>query len=95
MTIVSRTFALEVDGKPTLVFEARNLREAQALCKEAWLHDDLAGVNSGGHPLYTIGSKLSVRSAIPDEAAVFNGASAAAKPTDEMVLVYLIDLDGP
>jgi len=32
MPVFSRVFALEVDGKPTLVFEARNVRQAQLLC---------------------------------------------------------------
>jgi hypothetical protein len=86
-------FALQVDGKPTLVFEARSLREAQELCKEAWLHDDLISLSSGR--LYTIGSRLSVRRATADEMAVFNKASQVAKPSDEMVLAYLIELDGP
>jgi hypothetical protein len=42
----SRVFALEVDGKPALAFEARNVPQAQELCKESWLRDDLASLKS-------------------------------------------------
>jgi hypothetical protein len=90
----ARVFALEVDGKPTLAFEARTVRQAQELCKESWLHDDLISLRSGGDLLYTAQSKLSVRTATAEEAAIFNQASDAAKPSDELVLAYLVELDG-
>ena len=38
----SRVFTLEVDGRPTLAFEASNYSEARQLCKETWLLDDLS-----------------------------------------------------
>ena len=94
MPVFSRVFALEVDGKPTLAFEARNSQQAQELCKESWLRDDLASLKSGGVPLYTAQSKLSVRPAAAEEAAIFSQASDAAKPCDDMVLAYLVELDG-
>jgi hypothetical protein len=46
--IFSRIFALDVDAKPTLTFEARNTREAQQLCKEPWLRADLNSLKSNG-----------------------------------------------
>jgi hypothetical protein len=92
--VFSRTFALEVDGKPTLVFGARTVRQAQELCKESWLHDDLVSLKSGGAPLCGARSKMSVRPATAAEAAVFKGASDAVKPSDELVLAYLVELDG-
>jgi hypothetical protein len=39
--IFSRVFTWEVDGRPTLSFEARRTREAQEICKESWLRGDL------------------------------------------------------
>ena len=90
----SRVFALEVDGKPALAFEAPNVPQAQELCKESWLRDDLASLKSGGVPLYTAQSKLSVRPATAEEAAIFSQASEVAKPSDDMVLAYLVELDG-
>ena len=35
-------FAMDIDGRPTLAFEAKNVREASELCKEDWLRADLA-----------------------------------------------------
>jgi hypothetical protein len=46
----SRVFTLEVDGRAILSFEASRTREAQQICKESWLRNDLI--------------KLSVRAAI-------------------------------
>jgi hypothetical protein len=39
-------WTLEVDGKPTLAFEARKYREANELCHEDWLRVELACKNS-------------------------------------------------
>ena len=47
----SRVFTLEVDGRPTLAFEASRTREAQEICKGAWLRDDLIVLSSGGIPI--------------------------------------------
>jgi hypothetical protein len=44
-------FTIEVDDKPTLTFEARQLREAAELSKEEWLRADLNTLNSNGIPL--------------------------------------------
>jgi len=76
-----------------LAFEARNVREAQELCKESWFYGDLTCLKSGGVPLYTAQSKLSVRPATAKEAAIFSQASDVAKPSDDMVLAYLAELD--
>jgi hypothetical protein len=49
----SRVFTLEVDGRPILAFEAANSREAQTICNETWVRDDLSVLRSGGVALYT------------------------------------------
>jgi hypothetical protein len=92
-TDFSRVFTLEVDGLPTLAFEASRTKEAQEICKESWLRSDLILLKSDGVPLCAPQSKLSVRPATAEEAIFFEQAAAAAKPSDDMVLVYLIDLD--
>lgn len=85
--IVRRVFALDVDGRPTLAFEARNQLEARELCKEAWLRDDLTSLNSNGVPLCGAKSKLSVRLAEAEEAVLFGqAAKAAANPSGDLVL---------
>jgi hypothetical protein len=93
-TIFSRIFALDVNATPTLTFEARSAREAQQLCKEAWLRMDLTSLKSNGVSLCDDTAKFSVRPATAEEAAVFKKGSAEAKPSDDMLLVYLVVLDG-
>jgi hypothetical protein len=46
---LSRVFTVEVDGRPTLAFEASRKKEAQEICKESWLRGDLI-LSSGGIP---------------------------------------------
>jgi hypothetical protein len=89
----SRVFTLEVDGRPTLSFEARRTREAQEICKESWLRNDLILLRSEGAPVFTDQSKLSVRLATDEEAVIYERAAEVAKPSDDMVLAYLIELD--
>ena len=91
-TVFSGVFTLEVDGRATLTFEASGARQAQQICKEAWLRDDLILFRSNGVPLGTVSSKLAVRPATSEEIAVFEQASP--EPSDVMVLAYLIELDG-
>ena len=91
--VFSRVFTLEVDGRPTLAFEASGTRDAQQLCKESWLRGDLTVLRSAGVPLCTAEFKLSVRPATAEEAIIFGQATDLAKPSDDMVLAYLIELD--
>jgi hypothetical protein len=93
MAPISRVFTLEVDGRPILTFEAGRIREAQALCKEPWLHTDLRVLTSNGVPLMNANAKLSVRLANVEEANIFGEAAAATRQTDDMVLAYLVELD--
>jgi hypothetical protein len=90
-------FTLEVGGKPTLAFEASGFREAQELRKESWLRTDLVSLQSNGTPLWDGEAALSVRLATAEEAIAFGQAAAEEKGSDEddMVLVYLVELDGP
>jgi hypothetical protein len=92
--VFSRVFTLEVDGRATLAFEASATRQAMELCKESWLLDDLTFLRSNGVPLGTVGSRLSVRPATPKEITVFKQAAESAEASDDMVLAYLVELDG-
>jgi hypothetical protein len=92
--IFSRVFALDVNAAPTLTFEARSTREAQQLCKETWLRMDLNSLKSNGVLLCDDTAKFSVRPATAEEAAIFQKGSAEATPSDDMLLVYLVELDG-
>ena len=90
---LSRVFTLEVDGRPTLAFEASRAREAQQICKETWLRDDPILLKSGGASLCSPQSTLSVRPASAEEIIFFEQAAAAAKTSDDMVLAYLVEVD--
>ena len=94
MTVFSRVFTLEADGRPILAFEASGTREAQQLCQESWLLNDLSILTSSGARLRTAKSKLSVRLASTDEATIFRLVADATIPSADMVLAYLVDLDG-
>ena len=93
-TAFSRVFTLEVDGRPMLAFEAANSQEAQTICKETWLREDLSVLKSGGVPLYTAQSKLSVRPATAEERGFFFGQIAdGQEPSDDMRIGYLTEFD--
>jgi hypothetical protein len=74
--VLSRIFTIGIGDTPTLAFEAQNLREAQELCHEQWLKDDLAEAKSDGAPLWDGKAKLRARMALPDESALFTEAKS-------------------
>src|ERR1700736_5803023 len=92
--VLPSIFTIEIGDTPTLTFEAQNLREAQELCHEQWLKDDLAEAKSDGAPLWDGKAKLRARMALPDESALFTEANNNGQPSDGLMLVYLVELDG-
>jgi hypothetical protein len=87
-------FTIEIGGTPMLTFAAHQLREAHELCHEQWLKDDLAEAKSDGVPLWDGKAKLRARIALPDERALFIEAKNNGQPSDGLMLVYLVELDG-
>jgi hypothetical protein len=85
-------FAMDVDGKATFAFEAKNFREALELCKEAWVRDDLTTITSNGLPLCSSTAKLTVRRADEAEIVIYRNAAIQAQ-TEDLILAYLVDLD--
>jgi hypothetical protein len=85
-------FTLDIDGRPTVAFEAKNLREASQLSREQWFQDDVAQLESGGASLWDGKALLKTRYASDAEKAAFLEAAGEAS-TDDMVLVYLVELD--
>ena len=73
-------FTIDVDGKPTVAFEVKNLREAAELSREEWFRADLSTLSSNGEPLCRIESKLKARLATAPERDVYE---EAAKQTTE------------
>lgn len=89
---VGTIFALEVDGKPTIAFEAKNFREASELRNEEWLRSDLIALTTNGAPLCTPTATLSVRRADEAETQAYREAALQAQ-TEDLILAYLVDLD--
>ena len=86
-------YTILVDGKPVVALEARG-REAAELCREEWFRTELCALSSNGDPLCGMGSKLQAQVAIDEERARYQEALKDAEASDEILFVYLIDLDG-
>ena len=79
--VLPKIFTIEIGDTPTLTFEVQNLREAQELCHEQWLMDDLAEAKSDGVPLWDGNAKLlRARIALSDESALFAEANKMVSP---------------
>ena len=82
-------WTLEIDGKPTLAFEAKKYREADELCHQEWLRVDLGLQKFNDVPLCGADSNLRIRLARPAEMDLYRQAPEANNSS----VVYLIELD--
>ena len=92
MTIAPSIWALEIDGKPTLAFEAMKYREADEICHQEWLRIELGQRKINDVPLCSADSHLRIRLARQAEMLLYRQAAEANKLSDNN-LVYLIELD--
>ena len=92
MVFARSIWTLEIDGKPTLAFEARKYREADEICHQEWLRVELGQQKINDVPLCGAESDLRIRLARPDEMVLYRQAAEANKSSDDK-LVYLIELD--
>jgi|EndMetStandDraft_5_1072996.scaffolds.fasta_scaffold1334820_2 hypothetical protein len=91
----AKVFTLDVDGKPTLSFEAMSAREANELIREQWFRSDLRALTSDGSPLWDGTAPLRSRPAGPDEAERYQDLAAeAADSAGDILLAFLVTLDG-
>lgn len=90
----AQIFALEIDGRPTLVFDAANISDARAICEDGELRADLSTVTADGAPICSANSRLEARLASPDEIDAFEYALERAPPSDEPTMAFLIKVDG-
>jgi riboflavin biosynthesis pyrimidine reductase len=88
-------FTIEVDGKPTLAFEAKRYSEAEAICGDEELRAKLSLLKSGNVTICGDNALLDVRLARSDEAAFYRHAADASQSNDDLLLVYLVELDEP
>lgn len=94
-SLTSKIYTLDIDGKPTLSFEAANPGEGTELLKEGWFLDDLSKLTTNGRPLWDGASTLRVRPASEEEAERYRSFAAEAEDKDgEILLAFLVTLDG-
>jgi hypothetical protein len=91
MIFAPSIWALEIDGKPTLAFEAMKYREADEICHQEWLRE-LGQRKINDVPLCVADSHLRIRLARPAEMLVYRQAAETNKLSDDG-LAYLIELD--
>jgi hypothetical protein len=94
LTGPSQIFTLEINDRPTLVFEARGLAEACEICCDADLRSDLSALTSDGIPICVEDATLSPRQAVQEEVAAFKRAVELAPTSDEPTMAFLIKIDG-
>jgi hypothetical protein len=87
-------FTIEVDGKSTLAFGAKRYSEAETICGDEGLRAKLNLLKSGDVPICGDNALLDVRLARPDEAAIYRQAAGASQFTNDLMLVYLVEVDG-
>jgi hypothetical protein len=88
-------FTIEIDGKPTLAFGAKRYSEAEDICRDEALRAKLSLLKSGDVQICGDNALLDVRLAHPDEAAFYRQTAGTSQSTDDLLLVYLVELDGP
>lgn len=86
-------YTIEIGEKPILSFMAANIRQAQELCREQWLRDDLTEATSNGVSIWDGKSRMRARLATEKEALQVATLSQSAEPSDGLLLVYHVELD--
>lgn len=90
----SKIFTIDIDGKPTVSFEALSAREANELVRETWFRDDLRTLKSEGSPLWDGVAPLRSRPADQHETERYQGLAAEADDAaGDILLAFLVTLD--
>jgi hypothetical protein len=87
-------FTIEINDTPTVALQAKRHRDAESLCEQDWLRTDLSTLTSKGNPLCDASATMKVRLATPAEVALYRQATQSTEPSDDINVVYLVDLDG-
>jgi hypothetical protein len=85
-------YTILADDKPVAALEASG-PEARELLSERWFLHELSALKVDGEPIYKNGTRLRVRPATEDEWAIFDQEGKTAEDADEILFVYLVDLD--
>ena len=86
-------FAVEIDGHPTLAFDASSVEVAKGICLLSEFREDLGRVTCDGQRIFRQTSVISVRGASACEAATFYAALKDLGPTAEISFVFLSKVD--
>jgi hypothetical protein len=81
-----------VDDVPVAAVKASG-PETRELCKEKWFLEELSLMKIKGEPLYKPGVRLRTRPAIDDEWLTYDKECAAADDAEDMLIVYLVQID--
>ena len=85
-------YTILVDDKPVVAVAARG-PEARELCKEEWFLEELSLLKSDGEPLFKPGMSLRARASTQEEWVRYDHACSAADNLEDILFVYLVDLD--
>jgi hypothetical protein len=89
----SLIYSILIDDKAVVALEARG-SDARELCKEERFLEELSYLESNGEPLYRPGRRIRARPATEEEWIRYDQAcSADGCNADDIILVYLVDLD--
>ena len=89
-------FTVEINGTPTVALQAERHKDAESLCEQDRFRTDLSisTLTSNGSPLWDASAIMKVRLATPAEAVLYRQATQTTEPSDDISVVYLVDLDG-
>lgn len=90
----NRVFTLDINGSPTLTFEASGIAEASQICADTDLRLDLSSLTSNGTAICTADARFGVRAASEPEVGAFQRAVQLAPPAEHPTMVFLIKVDG-
>ena len=94
ITVTAIIATVEIDGRPTVAFEARNSKEASQLLKEHWFLEDLQELRTNGSPLWDGKARLRSRVASEEEIEKYEAMAAEAEDNNgDIVLAFLVPLD--
>jgi hypothetical protein len=85
-------YTILADDKPVVALEASG-SEVRELLKGRWFLTELAALKVDGEPIYKPLTRLRSRPATEDEWAVYDRECQAAEDPNEVLFVYLVDLD--
>jgi hypothetical protein len=88
----SLIYTILADDRPVAALEATG-PEARELIRERWFLQELSALKVDGEPIYKVETRLRTRPATEDEWAIYDQECKTAEDADEVLFVYLVDLD--